>query len=166
MRERLSLSLCLLLAMSAVASAGSGSGGSRSDKILEFDTMVGVSVPFTGATNPIRGVNGGGVPWVIGEGSGELRVDGRLEIRVRGLIIPTRNPPGNPQANFRAIVSCLTTDAVGNAVTTNVVTEQFPATPDGNADIETEVMLPTPCIAPIVFVTSGAGTAWFAATGR
>jgi hypothetical protein len=165
MRQRTFLALCLLLTVSAAAWAQSGRGGSASDTILEFDTMVGVSVPYTGSANPIRGVNGGGVPWVIAEGRGELRADGRLEISVRGLVIPNR-VPGNPQANFRAIVSCLTTDAVGNAAIANVVTAQFPATPDGDSDIDAVVTLPTPCIAPIVFVTNAAGTSWFAATGR
>ena len=33
-------------------------------KILEFDSMAGVSRPYTGAANAIRGVPGGGlVPW-------------------------------------------------------------------------------------------------------
>jgi hypothetical protein len=164
MRGRICLTLCLLLTATVAAWAQSGSG-SGSDKILEFDTMVGVSVPFTGGTNPIRGINGGGVPWVISTGKGELRADGRLEIEVRGLVIPNRDP-GNPQANFRAIVSCLTTDSAGNAAISNAVTEPFPATPDGNSDIETVVNLARPCIAPIVFVTNGAGTSWFAATGR
>ena len=41
-------------------------------KVLEFDTMVGVPRPFTGAVNPIRGVPGGGLPWVISFGKGEL----------------------------------------------------------------------------------------------
>jgi hypothetical protein len=164
MRGRICLAVCLLLTATVAAGGQSGSG-SGSDKILEFDTMVGVSVPFTGGTNPIRAINGGGVPWVISTGKGELRADGRLEIEVRGLVIPNRDP-GNPQANFRAIVSCLTTDSAGNAAISNTVTEAFPATPDGDSDIETVVNLARPCIAPIVFVTNAAGTSWFAATGR
>jgi len=69
--------------------------------------------------------------------------------------------------NFRAIVSCLTTDASGSvAATSNVVTDPFPATSTGDADIEALVDLPTPCIAPIVFVTNPTGTGWFSVTGR
>jgi hypothetical protein len=40
---------------------------------------------------------------------------------------------------------------------------------DGDATIKATVDLPDPCVAPIVFVTSGTGSApgsWFAATGR
>jgi hypothetical protein len=45
-----------------------------------------------------------------------------------------------------------------------VSTAPFPASATGDADINATVSLPSPCIAPIVFVTSPGG-AWFAATG-
>lgn len=139
------------------------------DKILEFDTMVGVVRPFTGGTNPVRGVPGGGIPWAITEGRGELRTDGRIEIQVRGLVLAEGPRAGtNPAAEFRAIVSCLTPmmDTAGALVpaTVNVATRTFPATPTGDSDIEDVVQLPSPCIAPIVFVTNANGS-WFSATG-
>jgi hypothetical protein len=123
----------------------------------------GIAAPFTGATNPIRGVNGGGQPWAVAKARGELRVDGRLKIDVEGLVLVSTGL--NPSPSFRAIVSCLTTDGV--AVTTrNVVTPlPFPATPEGDSEIEAVVVLPRPCIAPIVFVTNANGTSWFAAMG-
>ena len=155
MKKVCSFVLCLLLASPVVSSAD--------DRILRFDTMVGVTGPFRGAANPIRGVNGGGAAWALEEAKGELRLDGRLEIEVKGLVVV--NTGVNPQPNFRAIVSCLTIDAAGNAVTSNVTTGQFPATPTGDSEIETVVVLPSPCIAPIVFVTNANGTSWFAATG-
>lgn len=52
----------------------------------------------------------------------------------------------------------------------NILTDPFPATTGpasaggGNAEIVADVALPQPCIAPIIFVTSGGGN-WFAATG-
>jgi len=159
--NRISLVLCLLIALPATASAD--------DKILEFDTMVGVVRPFTGATNAIRNIPGGGIPWTLTEGKGELRTNGRIEVRVRGLVLAEGARAGtNPIAEFKAIVSCLTpmTEGTGNLVvaTVNRSTNTFPATPTGDADIEDAVNLPTPCIAPIVFVTSPTGS-WFAATG-
>jgi hypothetical protein len=48
------------------------------------------------------------------------------------------------------------------------VTDPVPAAPEGDARIEATLTLPTPCVAPIVFVTSGTGAppgSWFAATG-
>jgi hypothetical protein len=133
--------------------------------VLEFRRMVGVSGPFVGATNPIRGIPGGGLPWMLAEGRGELRADGHLEVRVRGLVLAAGPRAGtNPVASFRAIVSCLSVDAAGQPVTVNRSTGEFPATNTGDADIEAQLDLPSPCLAPIVFVTSPTG-AWFAATG-
>ncbi|MGH2827270.1 MAG: hypothetical protein ACRDKF_09910, partial [Actinomycetota bacterium] len=138
--------------------------------ILEFDVMAGVSEPFTGAANPIRGVNGGGLPWEIDEGVGELRENGRLRVEVEGLVLARRAPVPedlrgtNPVPEFMAIVSCLTSSG-GIAQTVNISTNPVPATPTGDARIRAGVSLPTPCFAPIVFVTSPGG-AWFAVTGR
>ena len=132
------------------------------DKVLEFDSMEGVVAPYTGSTNPIRGLNGGGRPWVIGRGKGEVKSDGRVEVKVRGLVLTSTGV--NPAANFRVVVSCLSVNGAGEPATVNVSTGDFPATPAGDAEIEAALDLPTPCIAPIVFVTSSTG-AWFAATG-
>jgi hypothetical protein len=43
-------------------------------------------------------------------------------------------------------------------------TDLFPASPAGDSHIRDTVALPSPCVAPIVFVTSPTG-AWFSATG-
>jgi len=135
--------------------------------------MVAVTGPFVGSANAIRGINGGGLPWMISEGRGQLKSDGNLEVQVRGLVLFNGPPvPGNlqgtnPIAAFRAVVSCQTIVG-GSPATRNVSTDPFPATPDGNAEIEATISLPSPCIAPIVFVTNGTTPppgAWFAVTG-
>ena len=131
--------------------------------------MVGVPRPYTGATNAIRGVPGGGRPWVVGFAEGELKANGEIEVKVRGLVLdpnePNFPPAGtNPIPNFKAIVSCLSKDASGSPTTVNVSTGLFPADVAGNAVIEDMINLPQPCIAPIIFITSPTG-AWFAATG-
>jgi hypothetical protein len=95
-----------------------------------------------------RGLKGGGKPWVIAEGQGEVGRDGSVEVRVEGLVIAV--PPfngTNPAKTFGAIVSCLTPHGV-----VNVNTAQFPPSPTGNAEIEGMVDLPHPCVRPIVFV--------------
>jgi hypothetical protein len=165
MRMRIACVVSVLLALPAAGSASGEKTGAAGDQILEFGTMVGVAGPFRGATNNIRGVNGAGAAWRLTEAKGELGESGRLEIRVRGLVLVTTGL--NPIANFRAIVSCLTTDSSGTVVaTSNIVTDPFPATPAGDADIEALVGLPSPCIAPIVFVTNAGGTSWFSVTGH
>ena len=143
----------------------------KTPTIMEFDSMAGVPRPYTGATNAIRGISGGGLPWVINAATGELKQSGDLEVKVTGLVIDPNDPAAiaaglagkNPVASFKAIVSCQTVSA-GAATVANVSTGLFPATGGGNAKIEAHLELPKPCIAPIIFVTSPGG-AWFAATG-
>lgn len=154
------LLLGTLLAASASIAAAKGA------KILKFDAMVGVPSGLTGAQSqaPLRGINGGGVPWTIAAASGQLRTGGHLEITVQGLVLASNG--SNPSGTFRGLVSCVR----GDGGFENILTAQFPATTGpasaggGNATIVADVTLPTPCIAPIIFVTS-AGGSWFAATG-
>ena len=167
------LSSVVLVGGLLVAGPASVASGQGAKKILDFDTMVGVPRPFTGAANAIRGVSGGGLPWVIDQGKGKLRADGRIQVEVQGLVLDPNDADviaaglagTNPVANFKAIVSCLSKNAAGTIATTvNVETDLFPASATGDSEIEDTVDLPEPCIAPIVFVTSPGGQ-WFAATG-
>jgi len=129
--------------------------------VLKFDTMAPVTGPYVGSSNPIRGINGGGKAWQLDSAMGLLERNGHLIVHVRGLVLVSTG--ANPIADFKAVVSCQTiTD--GAATVTNVTTGQFPASGTGDADLETSVALPAPCIAPIVFVTSPGG-AWFSASG-
>ncbi len=130
--------------------------------VLEFKSMVGVSGPYQGPTNPIRGVSGGGATWVIADGKGKLRADGRLDIKVRGLVLASTG--ANPVAAFRGVVSCQSIDGMGSPSIVNISTEDFPASTTGDADIRATIDLPNPCFAPIIFVTNSAGR-WFAVTG-
>ena len=159
--------LLSLLAVGAVVvqSTAARDEGSSGKDVLEFDVMSPVVAPFTGGTHPIRGVNGGGVPWQIDRGRGDLSSDGRLEIRVKGLVLVSSGQ--NPVPMFRGVVNCLTTQSPDLGV--NLATAPVPASSDGDATIKATVDLPDPCVAPIVFVTSGTGPPpgnWFAATGR
>jgi hypothetical protein len=74
----------------------------------------------------------------------------------------------NDETDFRGLVSCLTEEGDEGAekvVTKNVVTEPFPATPNGDSAINAEIELPNPCVAPIVMVLAGSEDKWFAVTG-
>ena len=152
------LGMALIVGL-VVTATGAGSAGSAS--ILQADTLAGVSGPYVGATNPIRDVNGGGIPWDIAKGKVELEADGSLEVEVEGLVLATTG--ANPVPSFRAIVSCQTI-VDGAAAVRNVSTDPFLATTTGDSKIEATVSLPDPCFAPIVFVTSPTGS-WFAVTG-
>src|SRR5438445_780269 len=147
----------LLLAALLVPALSAGARDTEAAKVLEFETMAPVSGPFVGPANPIRTIGGGGLPWVIAAGSGELGVNGALEVRVRGLVIDPASAAAqaahlagvNPSPQFAVIVSCLTNgDPQGLNPTTPILAGTFPATRTGNMDAEAHITLPRPCVAP------------------
>jgi hypothetical protein len=155
-----------------VAASAAGSAARGPATVLKFSTMTPVTGPFVGAANPVRGVNGGGLPWVLTAGRGSLKSDGHLRVRVRGLVLARQAPvpPAlqgtNPFPDFRALVSCQTIGAGNTATVTNISTGDFRANSAGDSTINAQINLPGPCFAPIVFVTGPTGTdAWFAVTG-
>lgn len=134
--------------------------------------MVGNSRPVVGGAFPIRGVNAGGLPWVVDKAEARLDEDGGFRAEVEGLVLDPDDAQVqaaglagvNPVDAFRAIVSCLTISGEDVAAM-NVQTGTAPATGEGDWRIEEALTgLPDPCIAPVVFVTSPGG-AWFAASG-
>ncbi len=139
-------------------------------------TLVGNPRPFIGNANPVRGLGSGGLPWTLERGEARLSADGELRVEVEGLVFDPADSTvaarglgnTNPVAQFRAVLSCVTTGSGGVAGTVNLSTGLFPATTGlggGDARIREKLAgIPRPCIAPIVFVTSPAG-AWFAITG-
>jgi hypothetical protein len=150
----------------AILSQGTGAGSSGPATVLKAETMAGVTGPYVGAAGTaIRGVHGGGIPWAIDEAKVDLGADGRLTVKVEGLVLASGPSAGtNPITQFRAVVSCETIDGAGAATTSNVSTDPFPANGAGDSKIEADLSLPSPCFAPVVFVTSPTG-AWFATTG-
>lgn len=168
MKKLLPVVLSALLFVGALFAGSVSPASADESKVLQFNTMVGVPRPYTGATNAIRGVPGGGLPWVIDFARGKLSPDGQVDVTVRGLVIdpnePSANAGINPSPFFKVIVSCLSKDETGAATVVNVPTQTFPADLAGNAQIQDTVELPQPCIAPILFVTNPNGS-WFAATG-
>jgi hypothetical protein len=139
-----------LVGVTAVgASAHEGGGGT----LIEFESMTGVGSPPA----TVRGIPGGGKPWVLKSGRGEVDRNGNVEVRVRGLVIPVAPFNGtNPVPFFKATVSCVTPSGVVNVSTAN-----FPADSAGNSRIEGHVALPSQCADPIVFVAAPTGQ-WFA----
>ena len=155
------------VAAQAVAASPEGTGPAT---ILTFDKMAPVTGPYVGSANPVRGLAGGGLPWMITSATGSLRQDGHVLVIVRGLVLADAPPvPAalrgtNPVPDFRAIVSCQAIGAGSTATVENVSTGTFPADMAGNSKIDATVTLPRPCIAPVIFVTAP-NSAWFAATG-
>lgn len=169
----------LAVAAFAFALAPAQSAQSDSFTLMEFNIMHGVPRPYTGSTNPVRNLNGGGLPWVLTAANGELKGSGHLEIQVKGLVLDPSDPTVisrglagvNPIPSFVAIVSCQSVNASGMAEVVNVSSPAFPATTGpatsggGNASFEGALALPSPCLAPVVFVGPNSAT-WFAVTGH
>jgi hypothetical protein len=168
-RTRLAAAAALTLVITAAGSgpafADHGGGSHHGHKLIDTEMLVPVQGSFVGKAHPVRGLNGGGLPWVISEGEITVRADGRVKMEVEGLVIDpteTANPAFagiNPSPTFTVIVSCL--DDKGKV--TNITAGTTPATKAGDAEFEGSVSLPMDCMSPIAFVTN-AGGAWFAHT--
>jgi hypothetical protein len=140
------------------------------ETIIRFDRMYGVDGPFM--NYEVRGIPGDELPWEVGAVRGRLTSDGHLQIMVRGLVFPDdESVPAdkrgiNDEAEFRAVVSCLAASEDDSTVrVVNVVTKGFPATVEGDANINARVVLPEDCVAPIVFIVGGDEMKSFAITG-
>jgi len=121
--------------------------------LTDFSSMT--AIPVGGMV--VRGIIGGGLPWAIKSGTGTVSQQGRVDVTVKGLVIPALGNI-NPIHTFEATVSCLTPDGVAN-----VSTGGFAATvPGGDSHITATVDLPRPCKDPIVFVGIFPSGRWFA----
>lgn len=135
------------------------------ETILAFDTMHGVAAP-----HKLRGIRGDDLPWAIESATGSVDTSGRVVIAVRGLVftdgpsVPPNLRGINDATRFRAAVSCITEEdrKPKRAV---VMTDGFAATRHGDSDIDDQVALPNPCVAPVVFVMPADQKLWFAVTG-
>ena len=149
--------VALLGAASLVVGSAVAASAHPSPDLVSFDSMTPVTGSAVGTVND-RGIVGGGKPWVITSGSGEVDRDGTVHVTVTGLVIPVAPFNGtNPVGAFGVTVSCITPQ--GGVL--NLRTGTAPATPTGNATINGTVALPHACLNPEVFVTSPTG-AWFA----
>jgi hypothetical protein len=156
----------LALGLAALTVSGAWADDDDDDMVLKWKTMAAVQRPYLGAANPVDGVGGGNAQWAINKGWGHLTKSGALTIHVRGLVLP--EPPFNGVnvvPDFRALVVCRSADAAGNAVRIETFSGLFPASEAGDSDIETTLALPTPCVAPTVFVMHPDAPRWFATPG-
>jgi hypothetical protein len=174
MRRILSIGLVLaIVSATALVVTASMAASSGESKIFVFTTMVGVSGAFLGSSMPLRGIGGGGLPWVISEARATLKSNGQFDVEVEGLVLDPNNATAqargiagtNPAPFFFATLSCI--DNTGAVTNTN--TSAVSASTSGNAEIEQTIPLPASCFAPIVLVrgsfTGAPVGPWFAASG-
>ena len=97
---------------------------------------------------PFHGVNPGGAPWALKSGDVRLKRDGHLDLRVKGLIIPSIGTPGP----VSAIVAALYCGADLNH-TAAATTPPVPLSSKGDARIhDTSFSVPSTCLAPVILV--------------
>jgi hypothetical protein len=109
--------------------------------------------PIAGSltTDPtIFGVAPGGAPWVIDRGNARVRTNGRIDVRVEGLIIP-RGDNTNPVPRLSASLACN-----GKVVDT---TDTVRFSKAGDARIHDTIRIPKRCIAPVVMLNPNGNAA-------
>jgi hypothetical protein len=102
-------------------------------------------------------VHPGGVPWVIDESLARVRQDGRVRVRVEGLVIPDLGTAGQ--------VTTITASVVCNGMVVGT-TMAAPLSTEGDGRIDGMVSLPKMCDMPMVLVNPNGNTErYIAATG-
>jgi hypothetical protein len=105
-------------------------------------------VPSIPTDPALLGATAGGVPWVLRSGEAELRGDGRLTVRIRGLLIPS-----GPLAGTTGPVKTVSASLYCAANSTPVGTSNsLPLSSDGDAQITTTVKLPAKCQIPALLI--------------
>jgi hypothetical protein len=125
----------------------------------------------------IRTVASGGAPWVVDNGKIQLDPDGRLRVRVKGLVIgagalANGNPvPANligTVATVTAVHAALTCGGPGGGVPFTITsTDAAPLSPAGDFEIDAHLSIPTVCAQPILLIRIGTPDAagpWIAAS--
>jgi hypothetical protein len=133
-------------AASAVsATADGGHGGGRHGGQTLFETSLAPSVP---ADDQIHGVAPGAAPWVIRRGEVRLRRDGRLRVKIEGLVIPVAPANGTPGpvTSVSAGLYC------GGAASAAASTGTTPISRAGDAEIDARLALPAKCPGAVVLV--------------
>jgi hypothetical protein len=148
-------------AATAVSAAAHGKGGNhgRHHGAPGFETALAPSVPGDPTLN---GATPGGAPWVLRQGEAQLRRDGRLEVRVRGLVIPTAPANGTPGPVMTVSASLY----CGAGTTAAGTTPSVPISRAGDAEMVGPVSVPAKCLAPTVLIhPNGLAGVYIAASG-
>jgi hypothetical protein len=153
----------LVLAVGAAAhDGGHGAKHKSSHGKAVLDAALAPSLPND---DHFHGVAPGGAPWVLKRGEVKLE-RGRLDLSVRGLVIP--NPPGDgtpgPVNTIDASLYCGADTNTAAADTSR----QVPLSRKGNARIrDRSFHVPATCLAPVVLVhPNGIMALYIAVDGR
>jgi hypothetical protein len=125
----------------------------------------------------IRGVEAGAAPWVVKNGKAQLSPNGRLRVRVKGLLIDEGTlASGDPVpdnlvgtvATVTTVHAALTCGGPGGGTPFTITpTDGVPIGADGDFEIDEDVLVPSVCAQPIVLIRIGTPAApgpWIAAS--
>lgn len=122
-----------------------GASGREDGNRMVLFTSLAPSVPND---PPLLGATAGHVPWVIRSGEAKLHDDGRLTVRIRGLLIPS-----GPGAGTTGPVTTVSASLYCAANSTPVGTsDSVPLSSDGDAQITTTLVLPMKCQVPALLI--------------
>lgn len=141
----LSTTAVVALAMTAFSTApafASGSGSSG-ETLLRAQLVGSTPAPVSPV---IAGINPGGAPWVNAASPVRVREDGRITVRIRGLIIPAQAK--NPVPSVVATLVC------GNMVAGS--TAPFALSEAGNGSTRDVLSAPRKCDDPAVLIQPAA----------
>jgi hypothetical protein len=155
-RSSRALSTTAAVALALITfTAGSASADDSSGRPLLRAPLVG-SMPAP-ASPTIAGINPGGAPWVNGPSSVLVREDGRITVRIRGLVIPPPVGTGvNPVASVVATLVCDNTVADSTA--------PFALSTAGDGHTRGAITVPTLCTDPTVLIQPAANTSVYIAS--
>ena len=99
---------------------------------------------------------------MLKRGEVRLKSDGKLDWRVKGLVVPALGTPG-PVTTISASLYC----GADSSTTAADTTQQVPISPTGDARIhDTSFSMPSTCLAPVVPVhPNGLATIYIALDG-
>ncbi|MCW2601693.1 MAG: hypothetical protein JWM02_3522 [Frankiales bacterium] len=135
-------------------SASTASADGRHGNLLKEDLVGSNPAP---ASPVIAGIQPGGAPWVNGESTVRVRSDGRIKVRIRGLVIPIAPFNGtNPVTSAVATLVC--SDVVADS------TEPFALDAAGNGRTRDVVTVPSGCHDPVVLIQPAGNRAVYIAS--
>ncbi len=126
-------------------------------------TLIKESLAPSQPSDPtFHGVHPGGAPWVLKRGEVRLGRGGKLDLFVRGLVIPTTGT-ARPVTTISASLYC----GADSNTTAAATSQQVPITSTGNARIhDASFTIPSTCLAPVILVQpNGSTTVYIALDG-
>jgi len=154
--------LTTVLAVGAMSALGHDGGHGRDHR---GGQLIRESLAPSVPTDPMfHGVAAGAAPWVLDEGHVRLSTDGRLDLRVRGLVIPVA--PGNGTPGPVNTISASLYCGADSETMASATTGQVAIARDGDARIVDHITVPASCLSPVILVhPNGNAAAYIALDG-